>query len=179
MELAQQFFSSGQYFWNSGIFVWHAKTVLNSLKEHKPALYQAAMRIADAWDTPERMNVLQSEYAGMEKISVDYAIMEKARDLMVLQTPYKWDDVGSWMALERLHPQDSNGNTVLANHVGIKTGNSIVVSDNQKKLITTIGVNNLLIVQDGDALLVADKNDEAGVKLLVETLRKRGMENFL
>ena len=179
LELAQQFFSSGQYFWNSGIFVWHAKTVLNSLKEHKPALYQAAMRIANAWDTPERMNVLQSEYAGMEKISVDYAIMEKARDLMVLQTPYKWDDVGSWMALERLHPQDSDGNTVLANHVGIKTGNSIVVSDNQKKLITTIGVNNLLIVQDGDALLVADKNDEAGVKLLVETLRKRGMENFL
>lgn len=179
LELAQQFFSSGQYFWNSGIFVWQARTVLASLKEHKPALYHAATRIAGAWDTPERQQVLQTEYAGMEKISVDYAIMEKARDLLVLQTPYKWDDVGSWMALERLHPQDAEGNTVLASHCGIRTNNSIVVSDNRKNLITTIGVNNLLIVQDGDALLVADKNDEAGVKQLVETLRKRGMENYL
>ncbi len=178
-EIAQQFFASGDYFWNSGIFVWKASTVLASLKEHKPAMYASAMKIAEAWSTPDRKEVLETEFANMEKISVDYAVMEKAKEVMVLQTPYKWDDVGSWQALERLHPQDADGNTVLASHCGIKTGNCIIVSDNRKNIITTIGVDNLIIVQDGDALLVADKKDEAGVKQLVDTLKKRGLELYL
>ncbi|RLS55681.1 MAG: hypothetical protein DWH95_11165 [Planctomycetota bacterium] len=115
----------------------------------------------------------------MEKISVDYAVMEKAKEVMVLQTPYKWDDVGSWQALERLHPQDADGNTVVASHCGIRTSNCIIVSDNRNNLTTTIGVENLIIVRDGDALLVADKRDEAGVKQLVDLLRKRGLELYL
>lgn len=179
LEIAQQFFASGNYFWNSGIFVWHASTVLATLKEHKPAMHDAAIRIAAAWDTPERKAVLETEFAGMEKISVDYAVMEKAKEVMVLQTPYKWDDVGSWQALERLHPQDADGNTVVASHCGIRTSNCIIVSDNRNNLTTTIGVENLIIVRDGDALLVADKRDEAGVKQLVDLLRKRGLELYL
>ncbi|MSR32233.1 MAG: mannose-1-phosphate guanylyltransferase [Gemmataceae bacterium] len=177
--VAQEFFSSGEYYWNSGIFVWKASAVLESLAAHKPELHQRALAIAEAWPTPQREEVLQKEFPLMEKISVDYAIMEKAQDVLVLQTPYQWDDVGSWLALERLQAQDAEDNTVAARHLGIKTSGSIVVSDNPKKLIVTIGVKDLLIVQDGDALLVADKRDESALKKMVEMLKDKGLGEFL
>ena len=95
-----------------------------------------------------------------------------------MQAPYRWDDVGSWLALERMHPQDADDNTVLATHVGIHTKGCLVVGD-PGKLITTIGVSNLLIVQDGDSTLVADRREEGTVKQLVEEMKKRGLESYL
>src|SRR5262245_11442276 len=130
--VAEQFFASGEYFWNSGIFVWKAATVLAALKEHRPALHDAVRRIADAWDTGRRLDVLAHEYATIDKVSIDYAVMEHARDVLVVQAPYKWDDVGSWLALERLEPQDGQGNTVKGTHVGIETNNCVIVGDAAK-----------------------------------------------
>jgi mannose-1-phosphate guanylyltransferase len=177
-DRAAEMVASGNYFWNSGIFVWRAATLLNQLKEHKPALHDAALRIADAWDTPRRAEVLRREYPAMEKISIDFAVMERAKEVLVVQAPYRWDDVGSWLALERMNPQDATGNTISATHCGINTHNCVVVGE-PGRLITTIGVRDLLIIQDGDATLVADRRDEATVKQLVEELKKRGLERHL
>jgi mannose-1-phosphate guanylyltransferase len=96
----------------------------------------------------------------------------------VVQAPYRWDDVGSWLALERMHPQDAHENTVLATHSGINTSGCVIVGD-PGKLITTIGVSNLLIIQDGDATLVADRREESTVKALVEQMKKKGLESYL
>src|SRR5437763_3721870 len=104
--------------------------------------------------------------------------MEAARHALVLETPYQWDDVGSWLALERMQPQDADGNTILATHAGVNTNRCVIVGD-PGRLIATVGVNDLIIVQDGDALLVADRRDEAGLKLLVERLGKSGLEKYL
>src|SRR5689334_11904370 len=153
-EVAEQFVASGEYFWNSGIFVWKAATILDQLRAQKPALAAAVERVAAAWGTPRRDAVLRDEYPRMEKISIDFAVMEHAPEVLVLQAPYRWDDVGSWLALERMHPQDADGNTVLATHTGINTSHCVIVGDDPKRLITTIGVSNLLIIQDGDATLV-------------------------
>jgi mannose-1-phosphate guanylyltransferase len=177
-DLAEQFFTSGEYFWNSGIFVWRAATVLDALKQHRPALHDAVSRIADAWATGRRQEVLEREYPGLEKISIDYAVMEHARDVLVVQAPYRWDDVGSWLALERLNAQDGQGNTVQGSHIGIKTRNCVVVGD-PDRLIATVGVNDLLIIQDGDCTLVAHRSDEGTVKQVVDELRKRGLEKYL
>jgi len=95
-----------------------------------------------------------------------------------VQAPFRWDDVGSWLALERMHPQDADGNTVLGTHCGLNTRGCLIVGD-AGRLIATAGVENLLIVQDGDATLVADRRDEAAVKRLVEFLRDRGLEQYL
>ncbi|VTS08784.1 mannose-1-phosphate guanylyltransferase [Tuwongella immobilis] len=178
-ELAEQFLASGEYYWNSGIFVWKAATILHELAQQRPALHAAILRIADAWGTPEQEAVFRKEYEGLEKISIDYAVMEKAAEVLVLQAPFQWDDVGSWQALERRNPQDANGNTVLATHFGIDTNDSIIVCDEPGHLVTTIGVSNLLIVKDGDATLIADRRDEAAVKQLVEALKKSGREIYL
>jgi mannose-1-phosphate guanylyltransferase len=177
-ERAEQFFGSGEYFWNAGIFVWKARTILEAIRTHRPAMHAAVERIADAWDTPRRAEVLAAEYPTLDKISIDFAVMEKHPEVLTVQAPYQWDDVGSWLALERILPQDAEGNTVQGNHVGLKTRNCVIVGE-ADKLITTIGVQDLLIVQDGECLLVAHRSDEATVKNLVDELRKRGKEKHL
>lgn len=180
-DRAERFVTSGEYYWNSGIFVWKAATILGELKRNKPALHAVVDRIAAAWGTPSAEAYLQSEYETIEKISIDFAVMQdagKAGRVLVLRAPYQWDDVGSWLALERRNPQDAHGNTVQGEHLGINTSHCVVVSD-PGHLIATIGVSNLLIVQDGDATLVADRRDEATVKQIVEQLKKTGRDQYL
>jgi mannose-1-phosphate guanylyltransferase len=103
--------------------------------------------------------------------------MEHAQEVLVVQAPFRWDDVGSWLALERMHPQDADGNTVLALHCGLKTKKCLIAAD-QGHLVATVGVENLLIVQDGNATLVADRREEAAIKQLVELLKIKGLESY-
>jgi mannose-1-phosphate guanylyltransferase len=178
-DLAEKFVASGEYFWNAGIFVWKAAALMAELHEQKPDMAKAVERIADAWDTPERDHVLATVYPTLEKISIDYAVMEHAEEVAVLQAPYKWDDVGSWLALERMHPQDADGNTILATYSGINSSHCVIVGDDPKRIIATIGVSNLLIIQDGDATLIADRRDEGTVKQLVDQMKQRGLDSYL
>jgi mannose-1-phosphate guanylyltransferase len=177
-EVAEKYVASGEYDWNSGIFVWKTRTILAKLERHKPGIHAAVRRIAEAWETPDRDTVFREQYAEAEKISIDFAVMEKANRVLVVQAPYQWDDVGSWLALERRNPQDASGNTVQALHVAIKTSGCVIVSD-PGTVVATIGVHNLLIIRDGDALLVADRRDEGTVKEVVEQLKKSGLEKYL
>lgn len=177
-DLAERFVAAGEYFWNSGIFVWKVGTILDALQEQQPKLHDAVQRIAAAWGTPAGPDVLRREYEPLTKISIDYAVMEHAHEVLVVQAPFRWDDVGSWLALERMHPQDADGNTVLANHCGLHTRDCIIAAD-PGHLVATVGVDNLLIVQDGDATLVADRRDESAVKKLVDLLKKKGLEKYL
>ena len=177
-DTAERFVASGDYFWNSGIFVWKAATILDALRDNQPKLYAAVRRVAESWRTPRRDDVLQSEYESLDRISIDYAVMERSKEGLVLQAPFRWDDVGSWLAVERTNPQDADGNTVLAQHAAIQTRNCVIVGD-ANRLVATIGVHDLLVVQDGDATLIADRRDEAAVKQLVDFLGKKGFENYL
>jgi mannose-1-phosphate guanylyltransferase len=174
-EVAEQLIASGEYFWNSGIFIWKAATILGELRKHKPAIAAGVERIAAAW--PDEA-VLREIYPTLEKISIDFAVMEHAAEVIVLQAPYQWDDVGSWLALERMHAQDADGNTVMAEHCGIRTSGCVIAGD-PGRLIATLGVKDLLIIQDGDATLVADRHDESNVKLIVEKLKEQKRDSFL
>jgi mannose-1-phosphate guanylyltransferase len=177
-DVAERFVASGEYYWNSGIFVWKAATILEALRDRQPRLLAAVQKIAEAWPTAERATVLRREYEGLERISIDFAVMEHAKEVLVIQAPYRWDDVGSWLALERMHPQDADGNTVLAMHCGLKTKGCVIAADSGH-LVATVGIENLLIVQDGNATLVADRRDEGTIKQLVELLKKKGLEKYL
>jgi mannose-1-phosphate guanylyltransferase len=177
-DVAERFLVSGEYLWNSGIFVWRVATILKALRDQQPKLLAAVQRIADAWPTPQRAAVLSREYEALERISIDKGIMEQAAEVLVVKAPFKWDDVGSWLALERMHAQDGNGNTVLATHVGVDTRKCVIASD-AGHLIATVGVENLLIIQDGNATLVADRREESTVKKIVELLKQKGLEKYL
>jgi mannose-1-phosphate guanylyltransferase len=177
-DVAERYVASGEYYWNSGIFVWRAATVLAELHRQRPGLHDAVCRVADAWPTPRRSDVLRAEYPALEKVSIDFAVMEHAAEVLVVQAPYRWDDVGSWLALERLNAQDAHHNTVQAIHAGIHTAGCVIVGDDGR-LIATIGVKDLLIVQDGDATLIADRKEEATVKQMVDLLKQKGLDRYL
>lgn len=177
-ELAERLLAAGTYYWNSGLFVWRASTLLENLRANQPTLTEALERIARAWPSSMREDVFRREYEALTRISIDYAVMEKAQDVLVVQAPFRWDDVGSWRALERLHPQDADGNTVLATHCGLDTRDCLVAAD-PGTLVATVGVDNLIIVQDGDAILIADRRDEGSIKRLVEMLKQKGLEKYL
>jgi mannose-1-phosphate guanylyltransferase len=178
-EVAEKYVAGGEYDWNSGIFVWRAHTILGELARLKPEIHAGVSRIAESWDAPTRAAAFDMEYLKIEKISIDFAVMEKATRVLVVQAPFQWDDVGSWLALERRNPQDANGNTVQGLHLGINTSGCVIVS-HPGRLVATIGVSNLLIIQDGDATLVADRRDEGAVKEVVDRLKKTpGLEKYL
>ena len=177
-DLAEQFIEAGDYFWNSGIFVWRVDTILAALDEFTPDLGAGLKRIRDALDTPDRQRVIAQEYDRFERISIDYAVMEGAREVQVVEAPYQWDDLGSWEALERHHLPDPEGNTVLSKHCGIDTHGCLLFGDGQH-LIATLGISDLIIVHSGDATLVAHKRDEKAIRKLVEKLRDEGHGDHL
>lgn len=175
---AEEFLASGAYFWNSGIFAWRAATILAELERHRPAIRQATRRIAAAWPGPERDRVFAAEYAALDKISIDYAVMEHSSAVYMVQAPFQWDDVGSWLALERVLPADAASNVVIGEHHALRSTRTIVVGDN-KHLIATIGVEDLIIVHTDDVTLVAHRRDEQAVKELLSELEQRGRPEVL
>jgi mannose-1-phosphate guanylyltransferase len=179
-ETAERFVVSGEYDWNSGIFVWKPGAILGELKVRKPEIHAVVSRIAAAWGTPAFTAVFRASYPSAEKKSIDKAVMEdagKEGKVLVLAAPYSWDDVGSWLALERRNPQDAARNTVQANHCGIDTEHCVIVGD-PGHLIATYGVKDLVIIQDGNATLVAHRDDENKVKEIVDQLKKTGRGEY-
>src|SRR5262245_27564864 len=179
-DVAEQYVASGDYDWNSGIFVWKPATILSELKARKPEIHAIVSRIAAAWGTSVWPDVFRASYPTAEKISIDFAVMQdaaKENKVLVLSAPYTWDDVGSWLALERRNPQDANRNTVQALHCGIKTTGCVIVGD-AGHMIATYGVSDLLIIQDGNATLVADRKYEDKVKEIVDTLKNTGRGEY-
>lgn len=171
--VAEQYVDSGQFYWNSGMFVWRTRTILESLRASAPELYAALMPLESALGTSAQDEAIGNAYAGLDKISIDYAVMEHATNVRVVEATFDWDDVGSWLAMERLHEQDGAGNTVLAEHIGIDT-NRCVLSAEDGHLLATVGVGDLVIVHTADATLVCAKDRVEDIKKLTQMLEKAG-----
>ncbi|HEX4132185.1 MAG TPA: mannose-1-phosphate guanylyltransferase [Pirellulales bacterium] len=177
-EVAREYLAAGTFYWNSGIFVWRAATILDALAKHQPEMLAHLRRIAAAFHEPDFAAVLEREFTAIRPVSIDYAVMEHATDVAVIEAPFSWDDVGSWQALGRLATQDAAGNTIHGKHLGIDTRGSIVRAADGH-LIVTIGLNDCLIVHTPDATLVADKHCEEQVRQIVKLLREKGWTEHL
>ncbi len=176
---AERYLASGQYYWNSGIFVWRAATVLELLARHEPAMVEAAEAVAEAVDRPEFERVFEEAYRGMKRISIDYALLEReAAHVVVIEAPFEWDDVGSWEALRRLRGSDEAGNTVVGRHTGIGTTGCTIYSDGDA-VVATVGVSDLIVVHCGNATLVCRRADEEKVKELVHQIAEHGWNDVL
>jgi len=177
-KVAAQYLSSGEYYWNSGIFVWKARLILDALAAHEPEMFARLETIAKAVGTESFENVLSEEFSALRSISVDYAVMERHRAMYVLEAPFEWDDVGSWQAVSRLRGADGDGNTVDARHLGVRTRGCIIRGP-RDHLIATLGLRDCIVVHTPDATLVADKRDEEAIRELVKLLQARGWEEYL
>jgi mannose-1-phosphate guanylyltransferase len=177
-KTAAEYMKSGDYYWNSGIFVWKASTILGALETKTPGLFARIRRIADAIGTPDYDVVLEREFSAIEGTSIDYAVMESYPNVAVIEAPFHWDDVGSWQSLGRLHDADEHGNTVVGNHLGIDSTGSIIFGDSDHTIVT-IGVDDLIVVQTKDATLVAPKSAEERVREVVKRLQDSGRTDCL
>jgi len=178
-ETAQEYLASGQYLWNAGIFVWRADTILQALCRYRPAVYERLQRIAAAADGPQFAEILDRQFEAMEKISIDYAVMEKAENVVMIEADFLWDDVGGWRAMERLYPQDSNNNTIAAEKALLieATGNIVRCRD-PRRLVAVLGAHDLVVVVTPDATLVADKRREEEIRKVLAELEKSGWKEF-
>ncbi len=178
LATAEKFLADGRFSWNSGIFVWRARAILDALKLHRPGLAEALDRVGRSLGTDAEAATIAHEYPNLEKVPIDKAVMEKATNVHVLEVVYDWNDVGDWRALTALVPSDSDGNTTQGSVLTKETKGSIIVSDDGG-LIATLGVEDLVIVQSGGATLIAKKDELDKLKSLVEGLDKAGFGTTL
>ncbi|MGF7396678.1 mannose-1-phosphate guanylyltransferase/mannose-6-phosphate isomerase [Thermoanaerobacterium thermosaccharolyticum] len=173
-DTAVKYVESGDYLWNSGMFIWKTSTILNAIKEYMPQLYSALNVIKEHFDSDEIEKILYEEYSKLESISIDYGIMEKAKNVYVVPGDFGWDDVGSWTSIERLYEKDENGNVIKGNVVSVDTKKCIITGSD--KLIATLGIEDVIIVDTEDALLICSKDKAQNVKEILKELRERKSE---
>jgi len=178
--MAQQFIDSGEYYWNAGIFVWRAQTILDEVARTQPALDEALQMVAAAWNTPRRVQVLAAAWDRVPKVSIDYAVMEKAAQAAVVPVDIGWDDIGNWATLTRLLSKDERDNLV---HGGGRTvlldTTGTYVYTTGKRLVATAGVQDLVIIDTPTALLVCHKAEAQAVREIVERLEADGLKEYL
>ena len=169
IEKAKEYVADELYLWNSGMFVWKVSSILGNMQKFMPATYDGLMKIKEAIGTEDQETVLETEFAKMESESIDYGIMEKADNIYVLPGTFGWDDVGSWLAVGRIKKSNEFGNVVSGNVITVNSKNSII--EGSDKLIATVGVNNMIVVDTEDALLICDKDHAGEIKKVLENLR--------
>lgn len=175
---AQAMLQSGNHAWNSGMFIWRVDRILAEFARQMPDLYAQLERIDQAWDTPQRQEVVASLWPTLKEETIDYGIMEHALEAAVIPaTGLGWSDVGSWESLFDVLPADENGNIVMGGkHVGINTHSSLVYMDEEHRLIVTLGVEDLIVVDTGDVLLVCRKDQAQKVRQIVNSLKETNQE---
>lgn len=183
-EVADGYIASGDYSWNAGMFVAPVDLMLKHLSANEPDLYAGLMEIAEAWDTPQRVEVARRVWPTLPKIAIDYAVAEPAAaagDVAMIPGEFNWDDVGDFAAIGRLNPAEENSElTVMGEGARVFSENAsgIVVSDT-KRVIALIGIDDVVIVDTPDALLVTTKEHAQEVKKAVERLRVSGDTDVL
>lgn len=176
-DTAKAYVESGNYAWNSGMFVWKASTILKKFEALLPDIYACLVKIGDAMNTPQEADVIQEIYPVIPKISIDYGILERSSDVLVISGEFGWNDVGSWDMMKVIYDADEQGNIIVGEQVNIDTTNTISFSSG--KMIATIGVDNLVVVETADAILVCDKDRVQDVKNVVDILAERGKTELL
>lgn len=177
LETAKQYLLDGNYLWNSGMFTWKVSSFYKNLEEFLPGVHAMAKNIEKAVDTDSFTQTVKTEFEKCEPVSVDYGIMEKAPRVYTVPASFGWDDVGSWLSLERINPQDAQGNVVKGNVLLTNASNNIFVTD--EKLIAAVGLQNTIVVNTENAVLVCAKENAQDVKKIVEQLKQNRMDEYL
>ncbi len=175
---AKQFVDSGNFYWNAGIFVWKARTILKALQSYEPEMYATISAISAALGREDFEQVFREQFEQIKGKSIDFAVMENYPNVCVVEAPFDWDDVGNWSCLPRLAGCDDHGNTTIGSNLVIDTRDCIIRSSHEH-LVVTLGVENCIVVHTPDATLVADRRDEAAVRKVVEKLEQLGWIDYL
>jgi mannose-1-phosphate guanylyltransferase/mannose-6-phosphate isomerase len=177
LPTAKEYLKNGGYYWNSGIFVWKTKELLSAVEKHQPALHQGLVEIRESIDTERETAAVHDVFKRIESISIDYAVMEKTDRAAVIPADIGWSDVGSWTALDDVSERNESGNVINGNVIDVGSRDSIIYAE--KRLVATIGLKDMVVVDTPDATLVCSKERAQDVKKVVDELKNRKAEEHL
>jgi mannose-1-phosphate guanylyltransferase len=166
VDLAESFLRKGNFRWNAGMFVWSVPTVLSEFNRHAPELADFISQVRSPKDLDK---ILHERFAKLPRISFDYAIMEKAEHVLVVEASFDWDDVGTWQAVARYFKKDEHGNAANGALTALDSSDNIIFNDGETT-IALLGVHNLIVVRTGDAILICHRHQAEKIKNLVGTL---------
>jgi mannose-1-phosphate guanylyltransferase len=175
--IAEQFLAQGTYVWNSGMFVWRADSIWRAVSRHLPQLAQELEPLAAMTHADTLAGLLKDLYPRLPAVSIDVGVMEQARDVWVVPANIGWSDVGSWRALSELLTADADGNVVIGEQRGIETSDCFIHSPS--KLVATIGLTDLVVIETDDVLLICPKERDQDVRKLVELLEREGRQDLI
>jgi mannose-1-phosphate guanylyltransferase/mannose-6-phosphate isomerase len=174
---AAQYLKAGDYYWNSGMFVWRAGTILEEIRRHQPALARGIEYIGRLIDEHAGRTVIDEEYRRLPSISIDQGVMEKSEKAAMVPVAFKWSDVGSWGSLDEVAVKDKAGNVVVGRVVDLDSQRSVVYGD--RRVVATIGLRDMVVVDTPDATLVCPKSRAQDVKRIVDILKQQGAPEHL
>lgn len=177
LPTAKEYLSSGKYLWNSGMFVWKVSSIMADLKEFMPDIYEGALRIGEAFGTPGFTETLVKEFTAFRSESIDFGIMEKASDIFTIPGSFGWDDVGSWLAVERINETDDDKNYTEGDVITVDSKRTTICGG--KRLVAAIGTRDIIIVDTDDVLLVCSKNNTQDVKKVIAKLKEEGRSELV
>ena len=177
LPTAKEYLASGKYLWNSGMFVWKVSSVMANLKEFMPDIYEGAVRIGEAFGTPGFTETLVKEFTAFRSESIDFGIMEKASDIFTIPGSFGWDDVGSWLAVERINETDDDKNYTEGDVITVDSKRTTICGG--KRLVAAIGTRDIIIVDTDDVLLVCSKNNTQDVKKVIAKLKEEGRSELI
>jgi mannose-1-phosphate guanylyltransferase len=177
LATAERFLKSGDFYWNSGIFVFKASVFLKTLEEHLPDLYDGLGKISEAIGKPEYDEVLQKVYSQIHAISIDYGVLEKAKNVYVVKGSFEWSDLGSWEQVYKLSPKDGAGNVMVGDALAVDSRNSYVHSSDG--VVALLGLDDVIVVQENGATLVCKRDRAEDVKKVVNHLKKNQYHRYL
>jgi len=177
LATAGEFLEKGGFLWNSGMFIWKASTILSEIARFLPDVYQGLTEIQPVLGGEGEDAVIERVYPSLPSVSIDYGVMEKAKNVLVLPGDFGWSDLGSWDALWEESPKDEDGNVVRGRFIGIDSGDSLVYSP--EKLVALVGVRDIFVVETKDALLICRRERSQDVRRVVEKLEKEGLAEYL
>lgn len=179
-ETAKSYVESGEYAWNSGMFIWKASLILEKIKEYTPDIYEDLAVIGDAMNTSKEQETIYEQYPKIRKTSIDYAVMERAaasKDVLVIPGDCGWNDVGSWDMMDILHEPDTNGNVLVGDVTAIDVKDSVIYSSS--RIVAAVGVDNIVVVETPDAIMVCRKDKAQDVKKIVDVIKEQGRQELL
>ncbi len=179
LETAEQFLSSGEYLWNAGIFVWSVKTILSAFENLSPNIFRILSQDTSVYNTPAEQPFIDQHYPQTPSISVDYAILEKSDNVYTIPADIGWSDLGTWASLHAERKQDANGNVIQGEKVmAYDVSNSLLRLPNGK-LAVIKGLDDFIVVDEGDVLLIWPKGEEQGIKGVTREVSEKFGEGFL
>lgn len=177
LETATEYYQSGRYVWNSGMFAWRADTILEEMRRYMPVLHGVMLGLEPSLVTTNEAEAVERLWPSLENISIDYGVLEKSDQVVTLPVNIGWSDVGDWAALAELHPRDEQGNSVSGDAIVVDSHNSLVYSSG--RLIAGIGLDNLVVVDTGDAVLICPKHRTQEVRRIVDRLKSEQRDELL